>query len=235
MPDLTTTDRALNAVLGEIRWRHPVLRISCGALVTGPQLRVLASCQSDDVPAMPDLPMVGSPVQQWVTLLEAAGDELIAPNIAEDPRFEDLNEIIVGGDTVGAAVFVLRHDETVRGFVRVDVRRAEDLTPPLLEAVRNALPAAALAIELERERVSNWATRRAVVDLERIIRAQQQRDREGLGALYQAVGEFGEQLHQVASGLEPRAKQEVEASLADGTQRIRALLRVFGAPMAEAQ
>ncbi|MEM6995317.1 MAG: hypothetical protein AAF721_32710 [Myxococcota bacterium] len=234
MADPTNTDRALNAVLEEVRWRHPTVRISCGAFVEGPQLRILCSTQPDSTASLPDLPMVGSPVRQWLGVLEGA-DEIIAPAIADDPRFDGVDEIIMGAGTVGTAAFVLRQHDTVSGFVRIDARAAEDLAPTLLEAVRNALPAAALAVELERARVENWTMQRGMLELESTMRAHRQRDREGLGAVQEALQDLRDRLRRVATGLEPGPKQAVEASLADGTQRIEALLRRLAEPLAEAQ
>ncbi|MBL4687547.1 MAG: GAF domain-containing protein [Nannocystaceae bacterium] len=220
MAETTETEQALLTIVDEIRWRHPSIRVSCGAFVAGMQLRGLASRQPASMRPLFEVAVVGSPVHTFLQQLRLAGRLLRVPKWADDARMHTIGDVIVGPENVAMVVLPLWHDGEIVGFLRMDAVHPDDLTSSAVEDLRNAAPAALLAVALERERARCWALQRARENLEVKLSERRLRERE-VGSALQTV------LDQLRVRLDPAHDDAQHASIADSAQRIEAAVRTL--------
>lgn len=220
MVETTETEQALHTILDEVRWRHPSIRISCGAFVAGMQLRGLASRQPASMRPLFEVAVVGSPVQKFLQQLRLAGQLLRVPKWADDARMHTIGDVLVGPENVAMVVLPLWHDGEIAGFLRMDAVHPDDLTASAVEDLRNAAPSALLIVALERERARCWALQRSRENLEAKLAEQRLREREVGGALKTV-------LDQLRVRPDPDRQEALNASIADSAQRIEAAVRTL--------
>jgi hypothetical protein len=115
-------------------------------------MRIMASVHPSTMTPLAGTCVVGDAVERYRDVLTAAGDLFESDDIANDDRLCEIPASIVGDDTRATLTIPLRDDEDhVVGFVRMDGREADFITPRALEDLLAIVDPALLAAHLEPE------------------------------------------------------------------------------------
>ena len=199
-------------VLEEVRWRYPNVRISCGAIDAN-TLRVIGCTQPASMRPLPQLPVVGYPVRALAEAL-ASTDELWCVSVRDDARLEGVGIEILGSDTVATVILPVVLRDEIAGFLRMDAVDAGGLPPRAVEAMRGALPAATLAIELAHERAAR-----------RVAMRQIEQQKATVAALRGALSTLLVGIRSKTTGLDDAHRRDLDGVLGEGAERLGALLR----------
>ncbi len=212
----------LGPALDEIRWRHPKVRVSCGALV-GPAIRVLASRQPSAIPSLAGHQLPGAAATEFIALLETA-PEIVVADVTEDGRFTRLSDALLDEDTRATAIVPLHIDGVVVGYLRADAAQAGPIAPELVEQLHQSAALASATIMLERERTRCFASESRVQQLTASISHQSARHRDAGLMLQQAVVLLHDMVERVAPRVAPTERAELGSLARRCAQHIDAAL-----------
>ncbi len=205
------SDLAVTGILGlaldELRWRHPNVRVSCGALL-GPAIRVLVCSHPSVARSLEGHRAVGQDAIDFAALLEAE-PEIIVADVAKDQRLATISDTLSDDETRSVAIVPLRVDGAVVGFLQADVSQVGPIEPAVVEQLHQTAALAAATIQLERERTRSSEYVSQIQQLRTSMSRRSARQRKAGHKLQQAVA----LLHEMVEKVAPKVKQTERAEL----------------------
>ena len=207
------SDSAVTGILGlaldEIRWRHPNVRVSCGALL-GPTVRILVCSAPSATRSLEGLCAVEQDATDFVALLETE-PEIIVVDVAKDRRVATMSHALRDDETRAAAIVPLRVDGAVVGFLQADLAQPGPIEPAVLEQLHQTTALASATIRLERERTRSAEYFSQIQQLRTSMSRRAARQRKAGHRLQKAVALLREMAENAAPGVDQAERVELGA------------------------
>jgi len=226
------SDLAVAGILGlaldEIRWRHPNVRVSCGALL-GATIRVLVCSPPSATRSLERRRAVGQDATDFVKLLETA-PELIVTDVAKDPRFAAISHALLDDDAQAAAIVPLQVGATVIGFLLADIAPAGPIDPAVVEQLHQTAALASATIQLERARARSSEYVAQIQQLRTSKSRRAARQRKAGHKLQQTIALLHEMVEKVAPKVEQAERAELGSLIHRCAEQVDTAIDCLGEP-----